>query len=295
MEIYYFSGTGNSLAVARGIAEGTGATLVSIPSVIDRQRIPVAADAMGMVFPVYHKSIPLILKRFVEKLEGLDGKYIFAIYTCGDTSGMAPEHLDRLLKSRGGELDAGFSVQLPYNYITPRPVLRDFFGSFTLREIPAETQEALLAAAPEKIERIAAAVRARQSGAFETSADLLTRLADRFHLEESLAKWSWLKIAGVDEATNLSFIESRQLMDQAFQVDEQCNECSVCARICPVHNIEMVDGRPVWQQRCEQCFACLHWCPQEAIQFRDNTAGQRRYHHPDVTLADMLRQAAQER
>jgi MinD superfamily P-loop ATPase len=56
----------------------------------------------------------------------------------------------------------------------------------------------------------------------------------------------------------------------------------------------MVDGRPTWHHRCEQCFACLQWCPEEAIQFGTETAGKDRYHHPDVTLADMRRAASKE-
>jgi MinD superfamily P-loop ATPase len=113
-------------------------------------------------------------------------------------------------------------------------------------------------------------------------------LADALNLKESVGKPIWLKIAGVNERTELSFLESRQLMDQAFQADENCNGCGVCARVCPVSNIRMVDDRPVWQHRCEQCFACLQWCSQEAIQFGSKTSGGKRYHHPDVKLADML-------
>jgi ferredoxin len=160
-----------------------------------------------------------------------------------------------------------------------------------LREVPLEKQRTLIAQAPQRIEAIAASVKARERGAFETSADPITRLTDRLDLPETVAKPIWLRIAGVEEPTDLSFLESRQLMDHAFRADGRCNGCGVCARICPVSNVEMVGGRPVWQHRCEQCFACLQWCPGEAIQFRGNTSGQRRYHHPDVTLADMVRAA----
>lgn len=291
VEVYHFSGTGNSLAVARALAGRVDGRLMSIPTVMHRDRVTSDAEALGLVFPVYHKSIPLILKRFVEKLEGLGGRYIFAVSTYGDTPGLAADHLTALIEARGGELAASFGVHMPYNYVTPAPVLRGFFRSFSLREVPLEKQRTLLAQAPERIEAIAASVEARQRGAFEPSADPITRLTDRLNLPETVAKPVWLRIAGFEGSTDLSFLESRQLMDHAFRADERCDGCGVCARICPVRNIELVGDRPVWQHRCEQCFACLQWCPREAIQFRGNTSGQRRYRHPDVTLADMVRAA----
>ncbi|MCB2357259.1 hypothetical protein [Clostridium estertheticum] len=42
--------------------------------------------------------------------------------------------------------------------------------------------------------------------------------------------------------------------------------------------------------KCEQCFACLQWCPQKAIQYGKKTAMRKRYHHPDVEIADILNQ-----
>jgi flavodoxin len=39
VEVYYFSGTGNSLAVARDIAEKIKGKLISIPSVMEKEKI----------------------------------------------------------------------------------------------------------------------------------------------------------------------------------------------------------------------------------------------------------------
>lgn len=86
LEVYYFSGTGNSLAVARNIAGQAGGTLISLPSVTDQPEIKTEAEAVGIVFPSYLaqlNGVPLIVERFVRKLEDPGSKYIFAVCTCG--------------------------------------------------------------------------------------------------------------------------------------------------------------------------------------------------------------------
>ena len=170
-DIYYFTGTGNSLAVARDIASRIDGKLLSIPSLMDNEIVTTDAEAIGLVFPVHHKGIPLILKRFVGKIENLENRYIFAIYTYGDTPGRGVRRLSQLIEARGGELAAGFGVHMPYNYLTPSFVLRNYLSSFTLREIPYEKQHALFALAPKRIESIAEFVSAGMSGTFEITSD----------------------------------------------------------------------------------------------------------------------------
>ena len=53
VDIYYFSGTGNSLAVARDIAEKTIGKLISIPSVMNKNKIKTNAEVIGVVFPLH--------------------------------------------------------------------------------------------------------------------------------------------------------------------------------------------------------------------------------------------------
>ncbi len=121
-EIYYFTGTGNSLTVARGIAERIKGTLISIPSVMNNQSIKTDADTIGIVFPSYMAmlyGIPLIVERFLKKLEDIDSKYIFAVCTCGGYEGVNAlptlKNVARLIKSLGSKLSAAYSMRLPMN------------------------------------------------------------------------------------------------------------------------------------------------------------------------------------
>lgn len=51
-----------------------------------------------------------------------------------------------------------------------------------------------------------------------------------------------------------------------FIVGENCTSCGMCARDCPVGNIQMKDGKPVFVTRdCELCFRCICLCPTSAI------------------------------
>jgi len=117
-EIYYFSGTGNSLVVARDIAGKTDGKLISIPSVMNNYSITTDADVIGIVFPVYHAvfdGMPLIISRFVRKMENIDSKYIFAVCTCKGWSRVTISKLGEIITSRGGKLSAGFTVRMPDN------------------------------------------------------------------------------------------------------------------------------------------------------------------------------------
>ena len=86
-------------------------------------------------------------------------------------------------------------------------------------------------------------------------------------------------------------LRSVHKLDKNFWVDDKCNRCGICLKVCPANNIEMIDEKPTWHHRCEQCLACIQWCPQEAIQYGRKTLKYLRYHHPEVTLQDMLHQA----
>jgi ferredoxin len=78
-------------------------------------------------------------------------------------------------------------------------------------------------------------------------------------------------------------------MDRKFWVDERCNQCGICIKLCPSKNITMHDNKPTWQKHCEQCLACIQWCPQEALQYGKKTPAYARYQHPEIKLKDLLR------
>jgi flavodoxin len=114
---FYFSGTGNSLAAARDIASKMNGVLTAIPSLNDRESITTDADVIGIVFPVYFAAndnggIPLMVRRFVGRLDDIGSKYVFAVCTHGGMPGTTIENFGRAVGSRGGRLAAGFAVKM---------------------------------------------------------------------------------------------------------------------------------------------------------------------------------------
>jgi MinD superfamily P-loop ATPase len=72
-----------------------------------------------------------------------------------------------------------------------------------------------------------------------------------------------------------------------YDVSDNCSACGLCAKICPVRNIQMEGGKPTFGGHCEQCMACLQWCPQKAINYNGKTESRERYHHPDISMQDL--------
>jgi len=257
--IYYFTGTGNSLAAARAICRHLGncelKSIALIPGAVTD--ITPDADRVGIVCPVYDFGLPSIVVEFVQRLDLSRTGYCFAVLTMGGIGASALHQIDDLVFTRSRRhLDAAWTVKM--------------IGNFVPLYDPAKgvKRERLLAEAEKRLAGIASMI---DNG-------LMVR-PDTAFLS------GLLKHVMYD-----GFIRRIHDADKNFIADERCTSCGTCADVCPVHNIEMVEGKPVWKHHCELCCACIHLCPVEAIQYGQKTRTRGRYHHPDLKIADMKAQ-----
>ena len=78
---------------------------------------------------------------------------------------------------------------------------------------------------------------------------------------------------------------------RGIRSDDNCIGCGICEKVCPMDNIRIRDGKAIIGDDCATCLSCFHWCPREAIFMskQEEIARRRKYHHPDVTLTDFIR------
>ncbi len=253
-ELFYYTGTGNSLWAARILADKLGDTGI-IPISPMTGPPDEGVEAVGIIFPVHMWGLPRRVVAFVNSLANDPSRYWFAVAVNAGQVAATLLQLKKLMQSKGLSLSSGFEVAMPSNYIPwggPGPEAKriERFG-----------------AAREKLGAIAAAVSGRESSPVERG-PLWQNI-----LLTPLNRLAFPHVPG---------------MDKSFWVDEKCNGCGVCKTICPCGNIDLQAGKPVWLHHCEQCLACIQWCPQEAIQFGKKTPRYERYHHPEITLQDMI-------
>jgi len=256
-KLYVYTGTGNSLWIARQLALELKETTLQFMPLLSKE-VRAEANRVGMIFPVHIWGLPSRVIQFIDHLQVKPETYLFALAVNAGQPAAALLQLQKLMSTRGRSLAAGWSFVMPSNY-TP-------WGG----PGPIDAQQRLFANAQEKVKAIAGTIlRGEQKG------------MDRGPLWQNIV-FSWIY--------RTSFRSVRK-MDKKFWVDDKCNSCGICSEVCPAGNIEMTNGKPAWVHRCEQCLACLHWCPREAIQYGNKTAKHTRYHHPEVILNDMLEQA----
>lgn len=253
--LYYFTGTGNTLAIARDLARELGGA--DIVPVVKALSAPVSGsyDTVGIVCPVYMFGIPLIVARFLRSIEIPKDAYLFSVVNYGGMQGRANQQIAELMKRRGHPLAAGFGLKMPGNY-TP------LYGA-----IQPDEQKAMFDAGKAHIKEIAAAVRARSGAILENASGLLGLL---------------IYILCYHAGSRMVPAEDRN-----FWITDACTHCGLCAKVCPVDNIVMQDGHPAWLHHCQTCMACLQWCPVSAIQFGKSTKGRMRYHHPECSARDI--------
>ena len=248
--IIYFSGTGNSLTIAKTIAAGLNEPLRSMNEAKELKTIN--DSIIGFVFPVHNYDIPPMLKAVIEKLVFPSVTYAFGIITHGGDKGNTLFSLKRLMKEKGSDLHYQNDVLMPVNSRIMYDMLTD------------KIEERIRASKP-KCEAIVKDVRARKHNAQKIRKKPL--IAVMHHLAET------------------SLVKKRMTP----KVDpDLCINCGICQRVCPVNNISILDGKAFIGDRCEQCTTCMHWCPQVAIHYGNRRVRQeQQYHNPEINLKDI--------
>lgn len=75
-----------------------------------------------------------------------------------------------------------------------------------------------------------------------------------------------------------------------FHVTDQCTGCKICVHTCPRDLISLnKENKPVWNgETCEMCFSCINLCPQKAIENGKTTKNKNRYKNPEIKRIELL-------
>jgi ferredoxin len=254
--IYYFSGTGNSLAVSRDLAAELQGDVSLIPMAkhINNDLLEVESDIAGIVFPVYCHDLPKIVEEFAKKIV-VKSPYVFAISTFNKSPGNALFNLNSILIDRNSKVHSGFEICMPGNSV--------LVIDLTTTDAENETR---INGEKNKVKKIASIINQKKEIGIEGIFN------DKEKYEAKI------------------FLEDVYKVCKKFWTTEACSSCGICAKVCPRGNITLVDDEVIWGDKCEHCLACLHWCPEKAIQNGDNSEKCRRYQHNEVTWQDIAAQ-----
>ena len=266
MKIFYFSGTGNSLFVAREIAAAfDGAEIEPIIHALKSSEINVDGDICGFVFPIYMNAMPSLVREFVESRDFSACGKVFVVATHGGVPGKTRAQTERVFAGKGIRLWFYEEIEMINNTpkgVAPKVLMHlDWENEITeekIKEMESRTITGIRSAV-EKIRMDIAPEPSAKAGIF------------------SRALWK------------LSEGSSPKL---EFLLDDTCTGCGICEKVCLSGRVRMKNGRPVWpiDSPCFYCYACFNFCPVQAVGVRHYVKKEGRYHYPGIGPDDIAGQ-----
>ncbi len=235
--IHYFTGTGNSARASVLVSsELRSAGIDPFIRSITKGKTPYQSsfDLHIFIFPTYSFTMPEIMRRYLKSLPPGRGSrtMIIAIHGEEGYEGSALFAATKILTNRGYHVHLTDNIEFP--------------SSFTQFINPTDSTE--------------------QDKIYNQAAQKINVIMQRFiNGEESLKPCSFFNRFWTGLVGFLFSTIGRRYMGKLFVVDESCNRCGKCLKICPSGALKMV-FRPRWNYKCQACQRCINFCPEKAIQ-----------------------------
>lgn len=247
--ILYFSGTGNSEYAAKRIGKALDDEIVNL---FERFQSCDFAKMYSerpwvVVVPTYAWRIPRIVQEWLEQTPLSGNRELYFVMTCGGSIGNAGKYLEKLCAEKKMRYRGCVGIQMPENYIA-------------LFSTPAEEQAMqILDQAKGVIDRTVGII---QNGESLPKADI--SFGDK------------MNSGIVNDLFYPMFVHAKK-----FYATDDCVSCGKCVGVCPLGNVRLENGKPVWGKDCTHCMACISRCPKEAIEYGSHSKGLPRYTCPD--------------
>lgn len=273
--IYYFSGTGNSLFVAKELQKRlTDSNLIPIIRLLNEDKIKTNEKIIGVVFPVHALTVPVAVNKFLRKLDLSTAEYIFVVATRLGIIFNDFKTIHSILKKKNKKLNAHFLINMysndskDENYQTP-----------TTEQIKNLELGAI--------------------GQIDNIVEIIKNKKDYLNPDTNFLKNHPYNRIGnyVLEKVVISLLKLSEFTGGVnyFYHDLKCNGCGICEKVCLSQKINIINNRPAWSKEvfCYMCYACINFCPKSSIQIKDipgvksYTEKVGRYNHPYARIKDL--------
>lgn len=232
----YFSGCGNTKACIKKFLKEfeieQQCFSIEDDNVIDEIR---KDDIIVFAYPIYYSNLPKIVHEFIiHNKEHFKDKEIFIITTMGLFSGDGPGCSARLFKHYGASIAGGLMLKMP-DCIADEKVLKK----------SDKDNQIIWEKAQQRI--VQAATQWKKGNPPQEGLSFIAHLIGLF-------------------GQRLWFYNKTKEYSSKLKIHKDaCMQCGKCVSVCPMHNIQMIDGKPIASNYCTMCYRCVNHCPTQAI------------------------------
>lgn len=232
MIVLYFSGTGNSEFIAGQFAIKMGAECHSIEERIDFKKLLGLADTVAVVYPIYGSCVPRIMREFVDlHMDEFKAKKLIIFCTQMVFSGDGAKAFARLIPGCEEHILYAEHFNMPNNICN--------FPLFPM------AKKGLVTKPKKAVKRLDKICRDIRNGVIK--------------------KRGWnIFSALLGRTQNVAYPKIEEKARHSFHADASCIKCGLCVRICPMDNLEIVNGQVIQKGNCTICYRCVNACPKQA-------------------------------